>query len=138
MDGRAYGARNLSDWLGIAASTACAAHCLVLPVLLVSGTTLPIAIFANEGFHTAMLWLILPAAVIAFSIGCRQHRDRWVLALGGFGFLGMVLSVALPHEILGETGERVLTLVAAAALVVAHCRNYQICRRADCCVPAVK
>ena len=34
-----------------------------------------------------MLWLILPAAIVAFGIGCWRHKDRWVLALGIIGFV---------------------------------------------------
>ncbi|MCG8435107.1 MAG: MerC domain-containing protein, partial [Gammaproteobacteria bacterium] len=82
--------------------------------------------------HQAMLWVILPAAILAFGIGCRRHKDRWVLALGMIGLVGMALSAAVLHDIVGEAGERVVTLLSAAVLIVAHYRNFQICRSSGC------
>ena len=77
-------------------------------------------------------WVILPAAILAFGIGCRRHKDRWVLALGMIGLIGMALSAVVLHDIVGEAGERVVTLLSAAVLVVAHYRNFQICRSSGC------
>ena len=125
-------ARMIADWLGIAASTACGVHCVLLPTLLVTGTVLPASVLADEGFHDAMLWMILPAAVVAFGIGCWRHRDLWVLALGMLGLIGMVLAVAVLHDLVGEVGERVVTVLSAAILVAAHYRNFRLCRLSDC------
>ena len=124
--------RAIADWFGMAASAACAIHCIVLPALLVTGTVLPASLLGDELFHTAMLWVILPAAILAFGIGCWRHKDRWVLALGMIGLTGMVLAVAVVHDIAGESGERIVTLVSAAVLITAHYRNYQLCRSSGC------
>jgi hypothetical protein len=121
-----------ADWLGIAASAACAMHCILIPTLLVAGTVLPASFLTDESFHEAMLWLILPAAIVAFGIGCWRHRDRRVLTLGMIGLTGMVLAVAVLHDLVGETGERIATLLAAAALITAHVRNYRLCRSSGC------
>ena len=131
-DIRTTGVSSIADWLGIAASTACAVHCILLPTLLVTGTVLPATILGDEAFHAAMLWLILPAAVVAFGIGCWRHKDRWVLAFGIIGLTGMVLAVAVLHDIIGEAGERIVTVLSAAALVVAHYRNFRLCRSSGC------
>ena len=129
---RATGISTVADWLGIAASTACGVHCILVPVLLVTGTVLPVAFLGEEVFHVAMLWVILPAAIVAFGIGCWRHKDQWVLALGIVGMTGMVLAVSVLHDLIGETGEIVVTLFSAAALIAAHFRNYRLCRSADC------
>ncbi len=121
-----------ADWLGIAASTACGVHCILLPTLLVTGTVLPASVFADESFHQAMLWMVLPAAIVAFGIGCWRHKDRWVLALGMVGLTGMVLSAAILHDLVGEVGERMATVLSAAILVAAHYRNYRLCRSSGC------
>ena len=121
-----------ADWFGIAASTACAMHCLLVPTLLVTGTILPASVLADEAFHQAMLWVILPTAIVAFGIGCWRHKDQWVLGLGMVGLTGIVLAVAVVHDIAGESGERIVTLLSAAILVAAHYRNYRICRSMDC------
>ena len=122
----------IADWLGIAASTACAMHCILVPTLLVIGTVLPASVLGDELFHQAMLWMILPAAIVAFGIGCWRHKDRRVLALGVIGLTGMVLSFAVLHDVAGEVGERIGTLLSAAVLIVAHYRNFQRCRASGC------
>ena len=123
---------NIADWLGIAASTACGVHCVLLPTLLVTGTVLPASVLGDESFHQAMLWMILPAAIVAFGIGCWRHKDRWVLALGILGLTGMVLAAAVLHDLVGEDGERIATVLSAAILVAAHLRNFRLCRSSGC------
>ncbi|MCG8468934.1 MAG: MerC domain-containing protein [Gemmatimonadetes bacterium] len=123
--------RPIADGLGLLASTVCAVHCLLLPTLLVAGSTLPSFLLSDESFHRALLWLILPSALIAFGLGCWRHKDRGVLALGTAGLLGIVLSAAL-HDVLGESNERTATLASAAVLVAAHVRNFRRCRASRC------
>ncbi len=93
---------------------------------------MPASVLGDEGFHKAMLWLILPAAILAFSIGCWRHRDRLVLMLGMIGLTGMVLAVAVVHDLFGEVSERIVTVLSAAVLVSAHYRNFQLCRSSGC------
>ena len=122
----------MADWLGIVASTACGVHCVLLPTLLVTGAVLPASFLGDESFHRTMLLIILPTAILAFGIGCWRHRDRWVLTLGMIGLTGMVLAAETLHDIIGETGERIVTVLSAAILVAAHYRNFQICRSSGC------
>ncbi len=129
---RAGKTSGIADWLGIAASTACAVHCIVIPTLLITGTVLPATVLADESFHLAMLFVILPAAIVAFGIGCWRHKDRWVLTLGATGLTGMVLAATVLHDVAGEAGERVVTVISAAILVAAHYRNFRLCRASDC------
>ena len=129
---RSGGLRAIADWSGIAASSACAVHCVLVPVLLVTGTVLPASFLTGEAFHKAMLWVILPAALVAFGIGCWRHKDRWVMVLGSIGVAGIILAAVVVHDIAGETGERVVTMLSAAILIAAHYRNFQLCRASDC------
>ena len=122
----------IADWFGIAASSVCAVHCLLLPALLITGTVLPASILADESFHLLMLWAILPAAIVAFSIGCMRHKDVWVMSLGVIGLTGMVLGALVLHDLIGEVGERVVTVISAAILIAAHYRNFRLCRSSDC------
>lgn len=132
MDLREGRVSAIADWLGIAASTACAMHCILVPTLLVTGTVLPASVLGDELFHQAMMWMILPAAIVAFGIGCWRHKDRWVLTLGVIGLTGMVLSFTVLHDVIGEAGERIGTLLSAAVLIAAHYRNFQLCRSSGC------
>lgn len=124
--------RPIADWLGITASATCAIHCLLLPTLLVTGAVLPTSFLGDEGFHKAMVWIVVPAAVLAFGIGCRRHKDLGVLVLGFAGISGIVLSAFVLHDVVGEIGERIGTLVSAAVLVSAHYRNLKLCQKSDC------
>lgn len=124
---------SIADRFGIMASTVCALHCILVPTLLITGTVLPASLLDNdELFHRAMLWIILPAALLAFGLGCWRHKDRLVLALGTTGLIGMALSATVLHDVAGKVGERSVTLVSAAILVTAHYRNFQLCRSFSC------
>ena len=128
---RSLGIRSLADGVGILGSAICAVHCMAAPVLLVAGTTLPASFLADEAFHHMLLWVILPAAVLAFGLGCWRHKDRWVFLLGALGFLGLAGSAAI-HDLAGETGERLVTVASASLLIAAHVRNFQRCNAERC------
>ena len=98
--------RVVADALGVVASSLCAIHCLVAPALLVLGTTVPVSLLEDEGFHRGMVWVVLPAGLFAFGLGCARHWDRRVLALGAAGLVGFVLAGTRLHDLVGETGER--------------------------------
>ena len=121
--------RTLADVMGALGSFACALHCLLVPVLLVSGTVLPVGFFLEEGFHLAMLWLVLPAGIVAFAFGCWRHKDRLVLVLGFSGLALILAAATVLHPIVGEVGERGLTVAAGAMLITAHVRNFRLCRK---------
>ncbi|MCG8462782.1 MAG: MerC domain-containing protein [Holophagales bacterium] len=124
--------RTIADGLGVIGATACALHCIALPTLLILGATVPTVFLGDESFHLAMLWLVVPSAVIAFSLGCWRHKDRWVLLLGALGAAGMVLSGTVLHETLGEAAEKMATVGSAALLIAAHVRNFRLCRSESC------
>ena len=118
----------IADGLGVAGSVLCILHCALLPVLLVSGAVVPTLGLNDEQFHRAVLFVILPIAALAFGIGCRKHRDTTVIALAVVGLVGLALSALVLHDLLGESGERIVTLISATVLIVAHVRNYRLCR----------
>lgn len=124
--------RALADGVGVLGAAACALHCVALPVLLVLGATAPTLFLGDESFHRSMLWLVVPSALLAMGLGCWRHKDRRVLFLGLLGVVGIVLSATLPHELLGEAGEKVGTVVSAALLIAAHVRNFKLCRSDAC------
>ncbi len=124
--------RTIADGLGIVGATACAIHCIAIPTLLVLGTTVPAFLAGDESFHKLMLWLVVPSAAIAFSLGCWRHKDLWVLLLGVLGATGLVLAGTVLHDLVGEVGERVATLVSASLLIAAHVRNFKLCRSESC------
>jgi len=123
--------RSIADSLGIIVSTACALHCLLLPVMLVTSATLPAAFLEDESFHQLILWVILPAALAAFGLGCWRHKDLRVLIIASLGIIG-ICAASILHDLLGESLERVVTLFSTVLLITAHIRNYRLCRSAAC------
>ena len=124
--------RSYADTIGVVSSLVCALHCLIAPSLLVLGAAVPVSFFADEYFHVALLWLILPSAVLAFALGCWRHKDRIVLLLGTIGLVGITAAALVLHDIIGESGERIVTLIATAFLIAAHWRNFSLCREDHC------
>lgn len=124
--------QRLLDRLSISASALCLLHCLATPLLLVALPVLSATFMADETFHLWMVTIVLPLSLAALFIGCRRHRDGLVITLGLIGLLGLILAALLGHDVLGETGEKVATVVSGLLLAAGHWRNYRLCRLSDC------
>lgn len=124
--------RTVADGVGVLGASVCAVHCIAMPTLLVLGAAVPTVFLEDESFHRMMLWFLVPSALVAFGLGCWRHRDRWMLLFGALGLTGIVLSGTVLHDVTGESGERLATLGSAAMLVIAHVRNYMLCRSSSC------
>jgi len=121
--------RQLWDHAGVAISTACMVHCIVLPVLLVFLPGLAALAPSHERVHVALLAFLVVVAAAAFVPGYRRHRRRPVLLLAGVG-LALVCAGAFAHT-LGEWMETGLTVSGSVALVAAHLLNRRACPRCD-------
>lgn len=122
-----------TDKFSIGLSMLCAIHCLVLPLLLVALPSLGALQLQNESFHSWMLFAVIPTSIYALSMGCKKHQHYRLLFLGIAGLIFMILAVFLDHEITGESGEKILTLLGATLLVIAHWNNFQQCRHHKDC-----
>ena len=130
--GTTHGARSMLDVCAIASTTACAIHCIAVPAALVLSPTLAALAGSESQFHAIMIWLAVPSSAVAATMGCRRHKDWRVLAGALAGIGTMTLALVLGHDVLGELGERMLTLAGAAMTTVAHWRNYRLCRIERC------
>jgi hypothetical protein len=54
------------------------------------------------------------------------------LTVGIVGLVILVLSIILGESILGEPGEKTLTLIGSILVVYAHYKNHQTCKELDC------
>ena len=127
-----HSVRPLADAVGVTGSVACAMRCLIVPLSLVFGQVAPTSFVDDEVFHSALLWLVIPAATLALSLGCRIHRDRTVLLLGSLGLIALTLALTVLHDLLGESEERVTAIAASMPLIAAHVRNFRLCRNDTC------
>lgn len=125
-------AQRLMDRMAISASALCMLHCLLTPLLLVAVPVISTTLLADEAFHRLLVAFVLPTSLVALFLGCRRHKDRGVLVLGGLGLISLVLVALFGHDLLGETGERVATVISGAILAIGHLRNYRPCRQDGC------
>jgi len=131
--------QSLSDKSAIGLSLLCTIHCLAMPlavVLLPSIAGLPLA---DEAFHYWMLIAVLPISVYALTMGCKEHQGYRLLLIGAVGLSILVFAAYAGHDLLGETGEKTLTVLGAVILSFGHLWNYRLCQRhsrCDCTEPS--
>lgn len=124
--------QTLTDRMAIGLSFLCTLHCLATPVLLAVVPSLTALALDNEAFHLWMLAAVLPISGFALTVGYSKHKHMPVLTVGGLGLLLMILAVLIGHDLLGEAGEKTLTVVGAAVVALAHYLNQRFCRQQDC------
>lgn len=122
----------LIERTAIALSTACAIHCLFLPVAIVVLPSLTATSLGSENFHRFLLWFVFPISALALRQGCRRHKDRIVLKFGILGLLLLIATAFIGDDVLGENGERLLTVLGAMALAFGHICNYRLCHKNKC------
>ena len=122
----------ISDRIAMLLSSLCVIHCLLTPILLISIPALAsVSILNDETFHQILLFFVLPIGTFALLVGYLHHRNKWVVLAGvtGLTLLSsplLVEWVGVGHEVLGEYGEVVITVIASFIIVSAHIVNYRL------------
>lgn len=124
--------QTLSDKTAISLSIICALHCLTLPSLLVLLPSLTALNLADEVVHLWMLAAVIPISIYALTMGCRKHKRLGIVALGLAGITTLIAAALLGHDVLGETGEKIIVTTGAFIIAISHWQNHQLCRRLDC------
>ena len=125
--------RPIADVSAVGLSSLCLVHCLMLPVVVsVYPATIAVTL-SDEVFHLFMVLMAIPISVFALFFGCRSHKSYSVGLTGALGIGLLFMSAFLPHELAGETGERLLTVSGALSLSVSHVLNFRLCRSVKCC-----
>lgn len=122
--------RALTDKIAIGLSIACTIHCLALPVILVLLPSLTALQLDNEAFHVWMLIAVLPISLYSLFMGCSQHKNYLLFIIGFIG-LGFLVSAILLEELVGEDGEKILTLIGATIIAFVHYRNFRLCQKME-------
>ena len=120
------------DKAAIGFSLVCTAHCFLTPVAVTLLPAFGATVLEDELFHYALLFAVLPTSMLALGLGCRQHKRVAVFATGLLGLLVLSLAVVLGHDGLGETGEKVTTVLGATIIAFAHTRNFKLCYDQQC------
>lgn len=119
------------DKAAIGLSAACLVQCLALPVSFLLLPALSISLSMHALFHLTLLVVALPLSLAAFGLGWRRHRSRHVVVLGGIGLMALITAATLGHDILGVTGEVLLTSAGGVLLIWAHVLNLMHSRSAS-------
>lgn len=120
------------DQAAIGLSLACAVHCLLLPIALVMVPTLAASTVGDEHFHQWMLLAVVPTSLLALTMGCRRHRNLGVAVMGLSGLAILGFAALLGHALLGESGEKIASLLGASLISVSHFKNHTLCRDLQC------
>ena len=126
---RSNNMQKIIDNLGITISAVCAIHCVFLPVLFIIA---PYSFLASHEFHEALIYFIIPSALVAFVLGCRKHGDKLVALMGATGIMLLIIALTL-HEVFHpeqHTEEFLgifITVGGSVLLVFSHLRNRKLC-----------
>ncbi|MBU2869077.1 MerC domain-containing protein [Colwellia sp. E2M01] len=123
----------LPDKFAIGLSMLCAIHCLALPIILVLLPSLGSLPLQDEAYHLWMLVAVIPISLYALTLGCKKHKKYQIFIWGALGLLLMVLAVLCGHELAGEYGEKILTLLGATFVSFAHLQNFRRCQKNVTC-----
>ena len=123
--------QTFGDKAAIGISLICALHCIATPLLLLSIPAIGSWFIADEHFHQLLIYLVLPISVMALALGCRKHSNYRIFILGGCGLATLIAAAFFMHDLVGESGEQILTLIGTCLVTLAHWQNYQLCRSED-------
>ena len=125
---------NRLDWLGAAASLACAAHCAAMPLLVGFLPFVGLDFLASEQIEWALAGLSLGIGSLSLLPSyARKHRQWQPLLLFAFG-AGLIIVVGLSAE---EGSRLEAPAMALCALLIActHLVNRGLCRSCAACHP---
>ena len=113
------------DKIGIAATSLCALHCLLLPIILPLLPLIGADFIGSHEFEDGVLLLTMILGFVALYSGYkRYHRQIYpfvMLFAGGF--------IYWQKHYFGEDIEPYLVTVGATLVVIAHVVNMKLCRR---------
>jgi hypothetical protein len=121
-----------TDRFAISLSLICLIHCLFAPSFIILTSTFLSFSYDNEFIHKMIVLIAVPISISALSMGYRNHKNISFLPFGIAGLLILILAVLLGENILGEYGEKGLTLLGSIFISYSHYRNYKICIESDC------
>lgn len=115
------GWRALADKAGMAASTACAIHCALTPLVLAFLPALSGWALGLESLHGWMVVSLSVLAVAATWLGWRRHRKfyAWAFLVPGIGFL-------MGSHAFHGTAEHVLLAIGGTLIASAHLVNLRL------------
>ena len=122
----------MSDKLAMTLSFACTIHCFFVPSFIILTSGLLSFSLDNEFIHYLILFLAVPISCYALISGYFNHKTLYFLPVGITGLLVLTVAVLLGEAVIGEFGEKLLTLFGSIMVIYAHYGNYRACKELDC------
>jgi len=124
-----FPSRTLIDRIGIALSTTCAIHCLLMPILIMITSVGALSWLANEHVESVLLLLAIILAVNSLISGCLVHRQFSILL-----FLPLAIAFIGTGRWAGlSVWETPLVVVGGFLLAISHYGNLRLCRSCSAC-----
>lgn len=121
--------QSVMDRVGIWASSLCALHCMLLPILLPAVPLIGATFFAEHWFERAILSLSMIVGFWALLSGFyRYHRQLYplyTLLLGGLIYWN--------KDVFGHHYEPYTVLAGALLIIAAHVINMRLCKSCQTC-----
>lgn len=114
------------DYFGIGASTFCAIHCLITPIILISLPFAGLAFLEEKYFEIGLLILsLLLGSVSLISSYTQKHKNIYPIIIASIGFSLFILG----KTILGEDMEFIFSIVGGSFVVIAHYFNIRLIKK---------
>jgi hypothetical protein len=117
---------NMADRSAIVLSMLCVVHCLLLPVILIMlPTVTSLAFLGDERFHLWLLFAVIPISGFAVILGYFHHQSWFVIIIASTGMAILVLVALLGHEVFGEQGEIMASVLGSVFVAYGHIKNFR-------------
>ena len=121
-----------TDKIAATVSLACAIHCFFMPSFFIVTSGVLFTSIDNELIHKIILLIAIPVSLYALGLGYKNHKILSFLFIGIGGLLILVSAVILGESFLGESGEKITTLIGSILVCYAHFKNHQTCKTLEC------
>ena len=122
----------VSDKFAMGLSLACVLHCFFVPSFLILTSGMLSVSLDNEFVHKLLVLVAVPISSFALIKGYKYHKTFSFISFGILGLVALILAVVLGESILGEFGEKGLTLLGSILVAYSHFKNYKLCIELDC------
>ena len=122
-----------TDKMAISLSVLCTIHCLALPLVVILLPAVASLSLDDEVFHLWIVLAVMPISAFALTMGCKKHQYYRLLIIGGIGLSILDMTLLLGHQILGEAGEKIGTVIGSSIVALGHIYNYRWCQRQERC-----
>lgn len=121
------------DAIGMGASSLCAIHCVLFPIVLAFAPTLAHFVPGDEVVHRTLAYLLAAVGLVAFWGGYKVHRRKVVLLLLAVGISCVTVGAYADSLLPTHTWEVLITVSGSFFLIVAHYMNRTLCRSCRVC-----